>query len=120
MAPCLLGKRLHLIGFMLSIFKKLFGKSESVAIAPVAEPVPQQPTTPMPAVEVAHLALAAIVDRFPEELKTTILRVPDAAATVALPLPTILKQLPGGQRQNVARQPPSPGSGSFPAARTWR
>lgn len=79
---------------MLSIFKKLFGKSESVAIAPVPEPVPQQPVTPMPAVEVAHLALAAIVDRFPEELKPTVLRVPDAAATVALPLPTILKQLP--------------------------
>jgi predicted regulator of Ras-like GTPase activity (Roadblock/LC7/MglB family) len=88
---------------MLSIFKKLFGRTESVAPAPAAVPVPQPPTAPVSSVEVVHLSLAAITARFPEELKSTLLREPDAAATVALPLPTILKQLPlGGVKMSLA------------------
>jgi predicted regulator of Ras-like GTPase activity (Roadblock/LC7/MglB family) len=82
---------------MLSIFKKIFGKSEPKAVvvrSPVA-PV-SHPSAAMPTIEVAHLSLAAIVARFPEDLKPLLLREPDAAATVALPLPTILKQLPTG------------------------
>ena len=50
----------------------------------------------MPTIEVAHLSLAAIVERFPEELKPLLLGEPDPNATVALPMPTILKQLPSG------------------------
>jgi predicted regulator of Ras-like GTPase activity (Roadblock/LC7/MglB family) len=50
----------------------------------------------MPTIEVAHLSLAAITARFPEELRSLLAQEPAAAATVALPLPTILKQLPTG------------------------
>lgn len=82
---------------MISIFKKIFGKSEpKAAVAPVPAAVPAAPSTPMPTIEVAHLSLAAIVARFPEELKPLLLSEPDANATVALPMPTILKQLPTG------------------------
>ena len=79
---------------MLSIFKKFFAKPESKPVASADVPAPRQSTAPVPSVEVTHLSLTAIVARFPEELKATILRDPDATATVALPLPTILKQLP--------------------------
>jgi len=80
---------------MLSIFKKLFGKPEPKAVAP-APIAPHAPSSSMPTIEVAHLSLAAIVARFPDELKPLLLRQPDPASTVALPLPTILKQLPTG------------------------
>lgn len=80
---------------MLTLFKKLFGKSESKAVAPVAA-VPAAPSTPMPTIEVAHLSLAAITSRFPEEIMPLLVKEPDANVTVALPLPTILKQLPTG------------------------
>lgn len=80
---------------MLTLFKKLFGKSESKAVAPVAA-VPAAPSTPMPTIEVAHLSLAAITSRFPEEIMPLLVKEPDASVTVALPLPTILKQLPTG------------------------
>lgn len=81
---------------MISIFKKIFGKSEPKAVVPVHAVVPAAPSTPMPTIEVAHLSLAAIVARFPDELKLLLVSEPDAAATVALPMPTILKQLPTG------------------------
>src|SRR5581483_6442431 len=82
---------------MLSIFKKIFGKSESKAVAaPMPAVAAPRPSAAMPTIEVAHLSLAAIVARFPDDLKPLLLREPDAAATVALPMPTILKQLPTG------------------------
>jgi predicted regulator of Ras-like GTPase activity (Roadblock/LC7/MglB family) len=83
---------------MLSIFKKLFGKTEPKAVAPVvAAPAPTAgPSSMIPTIEVAHLSLAAIVTRFPDDLKPLLLGTPDANATVALPIPTILKQLPTG------------------------
>ncbi|EDY20921.1 Roadblock/LC7 family protein [Chthoniobacter flavus Ellin428] len=87
---------------MLSIFKKIFGKAEPKAVAPVravaatAKAVPAAPHTPMPTIEVAHLSLASIIERFPDELRTLVVSQPDATATVALPMPTILKQLPTG------------------------
>jgi predicted regulator of Ras-like GTPase activity (Roadblock/LC7/MglB family) len=82
---------------MLNLFKKLFGKSEPKAAFPIAAAVaPLPPSTPLPTVEVAHLSLAAIIARFPDELRPLLLHEPDAAAHVALPLPTILKQLPTG------------------------
>lgn len=99
---------------MLSIFKKIFGKAEPNAAAPVravaaakaATPaaaakaakaaVPAAPHTPMPTIEVAHLSLAAIIARFPDELRSLVVHEPDASITVALPMPTIVKQLPTG------------------------
>ena len=50
----------------------------------------------VPTVETAQLSLAAILERFPEELKPMIERMPGLEVTVALPVPTILKQLPSG------------------------
>ncbi len=83
---------------MLTLFKKLFRKSEpkvAIPAAPVVVPA-AAPSTPMPTVEVAHLSLAAIVARFPDELKPLLLRQPEASATIQLPVPTILKQLATG------------------------
>ena len=48
----------------------------------------------VPTVEVAHLSLAAILSKFPADLRGCVQQLPDAAVTVTLPLPTILKQLP--------------------------
>jgi len=84
---------------MLSIFKKLFGKPAPKAVARIATaraPQLSEPAAPMPSVEVAHLSLAVIVGRFSDELRATVLRAPDAAATIALPLPLIYKQLASG------------------------
>lgn len=84
---------------MLSIFKKLFGKSEPKATAPVITARPSQvsePSAPMPSVEVAHLSLAAIVGRFPDELRASVLHEPDEDATISLPLALIHKQLASG------------------------
>ena len=68
---------------------------------PTTEPMtaPQQAPEPSPfmsSVEVAHLRLAAILGRLPDELKPLVLKMPDDTVTVALPISTILKQLPGG------------------------
>ena len=84
---------------MLTILKKLFRKSEPKPVAPVAARRPvaaAEAAAPMPSVEVAHLSLAAIVSRFPAELKANVLHAPDAAATIALPLMLIHKQLATG------------------------
>ncbi len=81
---------------MLTIFKKLFVKAAPKAAAPTSPaPLVSQPT-PMPSIEVAHLSLAAITTRFGDDLKPLLAGEPDTSATVALPLPTILKQLPAG------------------------
>jgi predicted regulator of Ras-like GTPase activity (Roadblock/LC7/MglB family) len=87
------------LAIMFSILKKFFTKADSkpaAVTASVQRPQPQEPSAPVPTVEVAHLSLAAIVSRFPEDLKATVLRAPDAAATISFPLPLILKQLPSG------------------------
>ncbi len=84
---------------MLTLFKKLFRKSAPTTVAPAAPPRPEKPAEaaqPLPRVEVAHLSLAAIVNRFPVELKATVLTAPDAAATIALPVLLIHKQLATG------------------------
>src|SRR6187200_2597585 len=80
---------------MLTILKKLFGKAAPKASIPT-ETVPAAPSTPLPAIEVAHLSLGAITARFSDEFKPLLVSEPGAAATVALPMPTILKQLPAG------------------------
>src|SRR4051794_31785526 len=97
---------------MFKLFKKFIGKAESPA--PVAAPAPAPVVNPPPstlppkpasaldtaprvaAVETASLSLAAIVNRFPPELKGAVLSAPDPEAMIVLPLSTILKQLPGG------------------------
>ena len=48
----------------------------------------------VPTVETAQLSLAAILAKFPDDLKACVLQMPEPAVTVALPVPTILKQLP--------------------------
>ena len=82
---------------MLSLIQKLFGTSKARAQAP--ESTTQQhfePNSAMPVVEVAHLRLDAILARLPDELKPLVLKMPEASATVALPISTIVKQLPSG------------------------
>jgi predicted regulator of Ras-like GTPase activity (Roadblock/LC7/MglB family) len=82
---------------MLSFIEKIFGSSKgrTKAIAgPAAHPA--EPAAQMPAVEVAHLRLAAILGKFPDELKPLVLRLPEDSVTVALPVSTILRQLPSG------------------------
>lgn len=88
---------------MLKIFKNLFGKSDApvapiprvvVTQAPRQAPADSLPT--MPQVEVAHLSLAAILQKLPSDLRSTVVQHPDASVTVALPLATIQKQLPTG------------------------
>ena len=81
---------------MLTLFKKLFGKAAPQAAAPPPQQVPPPPSTPMPQIEVAHLSLGAITNRFTDELKPLLANEPGESATVALPMPTILKQLPAG------------------------
>ncbi len=82
---------------MLKFISNLFRKNE-VAPVPLAvhgnshftgEAPPIVPT-----VEIAHLSLAAILAKFPADLRGCVQTLPDAAVTVTLPLPTILKQLP--------------------------
>jgi predicted regulator of Ras-like GTPase activity (Roadblock/LC7/MglB family) len=82
---------------MLSIFKKLFGKPQPKAVRAIpAQQQPLEPTAPMPTVEVAHLSLEVIVNNLPAEIKALVRQAPTAAATVALPVPTIMKQLASG------------------------
>ena len=95
---------------MFSIFRKLFKPAEAKP-APAPKPAPPPPAAPVrrapagepsangaaaPSVEVAHLSLAAIVSRFPEELKTFVLAPPSSAATISFPLQLIQKQLATG------------------------
>jgi hypothetical protein len=74
-----------------SWFRKRDEEPLKLAERPAAE-------APLPAikVETAPLSLAAILARFPADLKTSILRMPDPEVTVALPVTTIVKQLPTG------------------------
>jgi len=82
---------------MLSFIQKFLRKSKARAKAPESTTAPHaEPSSLMPAVEVAQLRLATILDRLPEELKPAVLKRPDESVTVALPISTILKQLPGG------------------------
>ena len=82
---------------MLSIFKKLFAKSPPKAVyAAPRRAQPSEPTVPIPLVEVAHLSLSVIVNSLSEEMKVLIRQAPAETATVALPVPTIMKQLPTG------------------------
>ncbi|MGB8166576.1 MAG: roadblock/LC7 domain-containing protein [Chthoniobacteraceae bacterium] len=82
---------------MLSLIKKLFGQSTVRTKAPQSRTNQHFETNgQIQAVEVANLSLAAILDRLPEELKPLVLKKPEPTVTVALPIATIVKQLPSG------------------------
>lgn len=97
---------------MFSIFRKIFKPTETkpAAVPKPATPPPAAPApvrrapsadpaaagAAAPSVEVAHLSLAAIVSRFPEELKALVLAPPSNAATISFPLQLIQKQLAAG------------------------
>ena len=82
---------------MLKFISNLFRKSEKAPILFAARGgshfMGEVPPI-VPTVEIAHLSLAAILAKFPADLRGCIEQMPDAAVTVTLPVPTILKQLP--------------------------
>ena len=81
---------------MLKFISNLFRKSNQVQTAPVIRSGHFNGEAPqiVPTVETAQLSLAAILAKFPADLKGCIQQMPEPTATVALPVPTILKQLP--------------------------
>ncbi len=126
MASCVLSLKPAKLLSMFSLLKKMFGKAQAplpaplavVATAIVRPASPSELGQPMAQVEVAHLSLAAILGRLPQDLKNNVAQSPDAAATVALPLATIHKQLPTGSVKmslaSLYRQAPA---GTFRQAR---
>ena len=104
---------------MLQLFKNLFRKGEPAPVAAATAKIsPAEPSLSVQKVETAALSLAAIIEHFPAELKETVAQVPNNEVTVILPLPTILKQLPGGSVKmslaSVYRQAPP---GTFASTR---
>ncbi|MES2568671.1 MAG: hypothetical protein V4710_01300, partial [Verrucomicrobiota bacterium] len=104
---------------MIKFFQKIFKKTPPAPVQPV--PVPRaapEPAAPVVKVETASLSLAAILSRFPTDLKETIAKPPDPSVMVALPLSIILKQLPSGSVKmslvSIYRQAPP---GTFTAPR---
>ena len=82
---------------MLKFISNLFRKSGQVQTAkPLRSSAHFNGEAPpiVPTVETAQLSLAAILAKFPADLKGCIQNMPEPTATVALPVPTILKQLP--------------------------
>jgi predicted regulator of Ras-like GTPase activity (Roadblock/LC7/MglB family) len=109
---------------MFKIFKKLFVKNQipvevvlPVEAVPVA-PVHSESAPALGKVETLSLSLAAIVAHFPEDLAATVVKVPDSQVMVALPLSTVLKQLPLGavkmSMASIFRQAPG---GTFTGVR---
>ncbi|HEX5177632.1 MAG TPA: hypothetical protein VFV83_11405, partial [Chthoniobacteraceae bacterium] len=100
---------------MLHLLTKLFRKSKP--LTPVRTKVVaagnNAPVPPLavPRVEIASLSLLAILQRFPDDLKTGIARMPDAEAMIALPVPSIAKQLASGSVKmslaSIYRQAPA-------------
>src|SRR4051812_41675351 len=98
---------------MFTLFKKMFGKESAAVSAPGAgaakatatarvprlvgaTPAAGAPMASSPQVAVANLSLAAILNKFPEDLRGNVVSIPEATVTVALPLATIHKQLAQG------------------------
>jgi len=103
---------------MFSYLRKIFRKNVPAAktgtymvhgVGSMPKPTPLQGSAvgvagPMPRVETAQLQLAAIMAKFPDELRKLVLRQPAPEAMVALPLPTIQKFLPTGSvKMSLAR-----------------
>jgi predicted regulator of Ras-like GTPase activity (Roadblock/LC7/MglB family) len=102
---------------MFTLLKKMFGRKPATPAEPVrsaptviqpravatASPSPapavpgENPVVPRsPQVAVAQLSLAAIIGKLPADLRKNVAKVPADSVTVALPMATIHKQLPGG------------------------
>lgn len=122
---------------MLQTLKKLFSRSASKLVAgaqaPVLAKVPRAVADPNwvapgtlgngensgPRVEMVHLSLVAILSRLPEDLRTTLLTMPEPDTVIALPLASVQKQLASGSVKmtlaSLQRQSPA---GTFaPSAR---
>lgn len=104
---------------MLSLIKKLFGPSTAQVRLPQSRPSPTfEPNPQLQTVEVANLSLAAILERLPDELKPLVLKMPETTVTVALPIATIVKQLPSGSVKvslaTLHRQAPAGALGPLP------
>jgi len=119
-----------MLSYLRNFFRKKSGANalgESLAVhgpgamPPLTSPDTHAAAAPMsvPRVETAQLQLAAIVAKFPEELRKLVLKLPPPEAMVALPLPTIQKFLPTGSVKmslaSVVRQAPP---GTFAAINT--
>src|SRR5689334_1492404 len=67
-------------------------------------------SVPVQRVETAQLSLAAIMAKFPEDLRKLVLKMPSAETMIVLPLPAIQKALPTGSVKmslaSVVRQAP--------------
>ena len=89
---------------MLTLFKKIFGRAEKKPATPLLSPAGTPPpgltqfesTIQSAKIEVARLSLVALVAKFPEDVRALIAKAPDEKATVALPIQTIVMQLPSG------------------------
>jgi predicted regulator of Ras-like GTPase activity (Roadblock/LC7/MglB family) len=99
---------------MLQFFKNLFRKPAvlpTARIPRISASQQQQAFMSLPQVEIASLSLRAIIERFPADLKKGVVTIPDAEVMVALPVPTIVKQLPSGSVKmslaSVYRQAPA-------------
>ncbi len=82
---------------MLKFISNLFRKTESTPLALLTHGSSHfsgEAPAIVPTVEIAHLSLAAILAKFPADLRGCVQNLPDDAATVTLPVPTIIKQLP--------------------------
>ena len=103
---------------MFNFLHKLFRKPAPKVAVPrvVARAMaPAQPDAnqPRPQVEVAHLSLAAILSKFPEDLKQNVANFPDASVTVAPPYRHDSQAIGGRLSENVSSQP-------LPAGAGWR
>lgn len=105
---------------MFRFIKTLFRRTKPAAAA-TAPSSPNTVTSPagnrstegapvVPRVETAQLSLAAVMSRFPDDLRKLVLKMPPPDAMVVLPLPTIQKMLPTGSVKmslaSVVRQAP--------------
>ena len=79
--------------FISNLFRKSGQEQTPAAIRSGSHFMGEAPPI-VPTVETAQLSLAAILAKFPDDLKSRIQQMPEPSATVALPVPTILKQLP--------------------------
>ena len=82
-----------MLKFISNLFRKTDAASIPLAVHGSSHFSGEAPPI-VPTVEIAHLSLAAILSKFPADLRGCVQQLPDAAVTVTLPVPTILKQLP--------------------------
>ena len=109
---------------MFRFLKTLFRKSPPATAGTAASPVavatpsasvagghrPSEVNIAVPRVETAQLSLAAIMSKFPDDLRKLVLKMPGQDVMIVMPLPTIQKALPTGSVKmslaSVVRQAP--------------